>query len=60
MHAQEMIVAMAEQGLWESPNGKTPHATLYAAIIREVATKGDAARFRKTERGQFESSGKGA
>ena len=60
MNSQEMIAAMAEQGLWESPNGKTPHATLYAAIIREIATKGADARFRKAERGQFESSGKGA
>ena len=54
MHAQEMIAAMAEQGLWSSPNGKTPHATLYAAILREIRAKGEAARFRKAERGQFE------
>ena len=53
MRSQEMIVAMAEQGLWESPAGKTPHATLYAAILREIGAKGDAARFRKVERGQF-------
>ncbi len=57
MRAQEMIEAMAEQGLWSSPNGKTPEATLYAAIIREIATKGDAARFRKVERGQFQYAG---
>ena len=53
MRAKEMIDVMAEQGLWTSPNGKTPEATLYAAIIREISTKGDAARFRKTERGLF-------
>lgn len=53
MRAKEMIDAMAERGLWSSPGGKTPEATLYAAIIREIATKGDAARFRKVERGQF-------
>lgn len=40
--------------------GKTPHATLYAAIIREIASKGAQARFRKTERGLFASNGKGA
>lgn len=34
-------------------NGATPHATLYAAMIREIASKGDAARFRKTDRGLF-------
>ncbi|GIK10598.1 MAG: winged helix-turn-helix domain-containing protein [Phycisphaerae bacterium] len=53
MRAKEMIEAMAERGLWSSPGGKTPEATLYAAIIREIATKGDAARFCKVERGQF-------
>ncbi len=57
MKANEMIVAMAEAGLWESPGGKTPHATLYAAIIREIAAKGAEARFRKVERGQFEYAG---
>jgi len=56
MRAKEMIAAMAERGLWSSPGGKTPEATLYAAIIREIATKGDAARFRKVERGQFAST----
>jgi len=56
MRAKEMIDAMAEQGLWTSPNGKTPEATLYAAILREIGTKGDAARFRKVERGQFAST----
>ncbi len=53
MRAKEMIEAMAARGLWSSPNGKTPEATLYAAIIREITTKGTASRFRKTERGLF-------
>jgi HB1, ASXL, restriction endonuclease HTH domain len=53
MTSQEMIAAMAEQKLWSSPNGKTPAQTLYAAIIREIANKGDDARFTKTERGKF-------
>ncbi|MEW6199151.1 MAG: winged helix-turn-helix domain-containing protein [Planctomycetota bacterium] len=57
MRAQELIAAMAEQGLWTSPGGKTPHATLYAAILREIGAKGDQARFRKTDRGQFEYAG---
>ena len=48
---------MAKRGLWSSPNGKTPEATLYAAILREIGTKGDAARFRKVERGQFTHTG---
>ena len=54
MRAQEMIAAMSEAGLWSSPNGKTPHATLYAAILREINAKGKDARFRKVERGKFE------
>ena len=33
--------------------GKTPHATLYAAITREIAAKGDDARFVKVDRGRF-------
>ena len=37
---------------WKT-SGKTPHATLYAAITREIKAKGDAARFAKTERGLF-------
>ncbi|MGE0481261.1 MAG: winged helix-turn-helix domain-containing protein [Phycisphaerae bacterium] len=57
MRAQELIAAMAEQGLWTSPNGKTPHATLYAAMLREINDKGKDARFRKVERGQFAYAG---
>lgn len=53
MRAKDLIVAMAEQGLWSSPSGKTPEATLYAAMIREIAAKGTDARFRKIERGLF-------
>ncbi|GJQ29722.1 MAG: hypothetical protein HBSAPP03_16060 [Phycisphaerae bacterium] len=59
MRATEMIAAMEAKGLWKSPGGKTPEATLYAAIIREIAAKGTAARFRKHERGVF-VAGKGA
>jgi len=42
-----------EKGYWKS-NGKTPHATVYSAILREIQAKGDAARFRKAARGKFE------
>ena len=58
MRAKELIAAMAEQGLWTSPAGKTPHATLYAAMLREIAAKGGAARFTKVDRGMFAISGK--
>jgi hypothetical protein len=53
MNSMEMIEAMAAKKLWTSPGGKTPHATLYSAIIREIAAKGKEARFVKTERGKF-------
>ncbi|MBX3405024.1 MAG: hypothetical protein KF699_16560 [Phycisphaeraceae bacterium] len=53
MRATEMIAAVEAKGLWKSPGGKTPEATLYAAIIREIAAKGKDARFKKHERGVF-------
>jgi hypothetical protein len=53
LNCQEMIAAMAAKGYWTSPGGKTPAATLYSAILRELATKGPSARFVKTQRGQF-------
>ena len=49
--------AMAAKKLWTSPGGKTPHATLYSAILREISTKGKDARFKKTERGKFAANG---
>jgi hypothetical protein len=53
MNSKELIQAMAEKGLWTSPGGRTPSATLYSAILRELQTKGKEARFKKTERGKF-------
>ncbi len=53
MRAKELIAEMHTQGLWSSPGGQTPEATLYAAIIREIAAKGENARFVKLERGLF-------
>ena len=47
--------AIAERAItagWKT-TGKTPHATLYAAMIREIAKKGKASRFVKTDRGLF-------
>lgn len=50
---KEMIDAMTAKGYWTSPGGKTPDRTLYSAILREINTKGEEARFKKTERGKF-------
>jgi HB1, ASXL, restriction endonuclease HTH domain len=53
LSCQELIQVMGERGYWTSPGGKTPAATLYSAILRHIQTKGNQARFRKTERGKF-------
>jgi hypothetical protein len=39
MACKEMIEAMAQKGYWSSPGGKTPSATLYSAITKEISTK---------------------
>jgi hypothetical protein len=57
MNAKEMIDAMAAKGLWKSPGGRTPHATLYSAILREIGTRGKEARFKTTDRGHFAANG---
>jgi hypothetical protein len=57
MSCQELIGAMAGKGYWTSPGGKTPAATLYSAMLREIATKGDQTRFTKTARGHFAYQG---
>jgi HB1, ASXL, restriction endonuclease HTH domain len=53
MTTGEMIEAMGKAKLWSSPNGQTPAATLYSAVLREINTKGKDSRFTKTERGRF-------
>ena len=58
MGAKEIVERALEQNLWAT-SGKTPSATLYAAIIREIAAKGKDARFKKVDRGLFASNGGG-
>jgi hypothetical protein len=53
LNTKDMVERILSQGLWKT-GGKTPSATIYAAIIREIAVKGADARFRKVERGKFE------
>jgi len=57
MNCKELVEAMAAKKIWTSPGGKTPHATLYSAILREIQTKGKDACFKKTERGKFAANG---
>lgn len=44
---------------WQTA-GKTPEATLYAAMFTEIKKKGAEARFVKVGRGQFQAAGKAA
>jgi HB1/ASXL restriction endonuclease-like protein with HTH domain len=53
MSCPELIEVMAKKGYWTSPGGKTPAATLYSSMLRELQQKGKEARFKKTERGKF-------
>ena len=57
MTTKAMIEAMAAKGYWSSPNGQTPSATLYSAILREISKKGKDARFKKEDRGLFAING---
>jgi hypothetical protein len=54
MTCKAMVEAMAAKGLWTSPGGKTPEATLYSSLLRQIKTKGKEARFKKVARGQFD------
>jgi hypothetical protein len=53
MTTKEMVEVAEAKGYWKSPGGKTPHATVYSAIIREIAKKGSESRFVKSDRGKF-------
>jgi hypothetical protein len=54
---RELVGAMAAKGYWTSPGGKTPEATLHAAIRTEIKKKGDTARFYKAAPGRFAAAG---
>jgi len=54
LNCSEMVGQMQAKGYWQPrKGGKTPANTLYSAILREINTKAEASRFRKTERGKF-------
>jgi hypothetical protein len=54
---RQLVAVMAVKGYWRSPGGKTPEATLHAAISTEIRQKGAAARFRKAAPGRFAAAG---
>lgn len=56
LNAQDLVGLMLERGLWKT-EGKTPAATIYAAMIREIRSKGSASRFLKADRGRFAAAG---
>ena len=58
MNCGDIVKTALEKGYWQT-GGKTPSATIYAAILREINVKGADARFRKTERGHFELTATG-
>lgn len=53
MSCPELIEKMGELGLWTSPGGLTPAATLSAAIGSEIRKKGTDSRFEKESAGKF-------
>jgi hypothetical protein len=53
MRCKDIVDLAVERELWTPGEGKTPANTLYASILREIKTKGDASRFVKAERGKF-------
>lgn len=54
MSAKEIVAAIQERKLAPKLGGATPHATIYAAMITEIAKKGAESRFaRASEKGKF-------
>jgi hypothetical protein len=53
MTCQGIVDVILEAKMW-STTGKTPAASLNAALHRDIAKRGKESRFRKAERGRFE------
>jgi len=52
LNCKAIVEQALAKGYW-SPGGKTPAATIYSAILREIQTKGQASRFTKAAPGRF-------
>ena len=52
LNCKTIVERAITKGYWKT-GGKTPSATVYAAILREIQKKGDASRFAKADRGMF-------
>jgi hypothetical protein len=53
MRCKDIVDLAVARGLWTPGDGKTPANSLYAAIHREITTKGTESRFVKAEHGKF-------
>jgi hypothetical protein len=52
MTCKAIVEEMLAKGMWTT-NGKTPAATIYSAMLREIDAKPGESRFAKTARGLF-------
>lgn len=52
LNCKTIVERAIEKGYWKT-GGKTPAATVYAAILREIQKKSGASRFAKADRGMF-------
>lgn len=57
--AKDLIERMEKTGLWTSPGGKTPAATLYSALIREIKERKSDSRFKRISAGKFSLAASG-
>jgi hypothetical protein len=53
LNCRQIVEQMAAKGLWTSPGGATPWATISAAIGTEINKKGKDSRFTKASPGNF-------
>jgi hypothetical protein len=53
LHVKQLLEAIVSEGLWTPGAGKTPEQTLSGGMQTEIAKKGEAARFRKVDKGAF-------
>lgn len=54
MNVRDLTETVLKRRLW-STSGRTPSATIAAAILREIKTKGNQSRFARAGRGLFEA-----
>lgn len=53
LSVKDLIERMEKANLWQSPGGKTPSATLYSALIREIKQRKTDSRFKRIAPGKF-------